>query len=195
MACTRRGQQGARWIQRWPNQRPSAHRAIPRACHQIGIARAHDWNADGNLSRPRRRPAPLVTGDGRPLPPRLASKITREFARLSLVQQQIAALEGERDQAPTPCKATGPHTFSPSRFPPLEIFGRRPSACVAVPQRPASENLHNLGRSTPSARIRFTPRPVDMMHDGECRIGLAARGRMDVDQFFKVPAPHDEPFQ
>jgi hypothetical protein len=94
-----------------------------------------------------------------------------------------------------PAKATGPHTFSPSRFPPLEIFGRRPSACVAVPQRPASENLHNLGRSTPSARIRFTPRPVDMMHDGECRIGLAARGRMDVDQFFKVPAPHDEPFQ
>jgi hypothetical protein len=95
-----------------------------------------------------------------------------------------------------PARPPDPHMFSPSRFPPpLEIFGRRPSACVAVPQRPASENLHNLGRSTPSARIRFTPRPVDMMHDGECRIGLAARGRMDVDQFFKVPAPHDEPFQ
>ena len=80
----------------------------------------------------------------------------------------------------------------------VSSFGdfRAPAVRVRhAPQRPASENLHNLGRSTPSARIPFTPRPVDMMHDGECRIGLAAKGRMDVDQFFKVPAPHDEPFQ
>jgi transposase len=48
----------------------------------------------------------LVTGDGRPLPLRLASEITREIARLALVQEQIAALDRERDQAPTPCKAT-----------------------------------------------------------------------------------------
>ena len=48
----------------------------------------------------------LVTGDGRPLPPRLASEITREIARLALIQEQIATLERERDQAPTPCKAT-----------------------------------------------------------------------------------------
>ena len=48
----------------------------------------------------------LVTGDGRPLPPRLASEITREIARLALIQEQLAALERERDQAPTPCKAT-----------------------------------------------------------------------------------------
>jgi transposase len=48
----------------------------------------------------------LITGDGRPLPPRLASEITREIARLALIQEQIAALERERDQAPTPCKAT-----------------------------------------------------------------------------------------
>ena len=34
-----------------------AYRAVSRARHQIGIARAHDRNADGNLSRPRRRPA------------------------------------------------------------------------------------------------------------------------------------------
>jgi transposase len=40
------------------------------------------------------------------LPPRLASEIKREIARLSLIQEQIAALEGERDQAPTPCKDT-----------------------------------------------------------------------------------------
>src|SRR6478672_3975044 len=48
----------------------------------------------------------LVTGDGRPLPPRLASEITREIARLALKQEQIATLERERDQAPTPCKTT-----------------------------------------------------------------------------------------
>jgi transposase len=43
----------------------------------------------------------LVTGDGGPLPPRLASEITREIARLALIQEQIATLERERDQAPT----------------------------------------------------------------------------------------------
>jgi len=48
----------------------------------------------------------LVTGDGGLLPPRLASEITREIARLALIQEQIATLERERDQAPTPCKAT-----------------------------------------------------------------------------------------
>jgi transposase len=48
----------------------------------------------------------LVTGDGRPLPPRLAAEITREIARLALIQEQLAVLERERDQAPTPCKAT-----------------------------------------------------------------------------------------
>jgi transposase len=48
----------------------------------------------------------LVTGEGRPLPPRLASEITREIARLALIQEQIVALERERDQAPTSCKAT-----------------------------------------------------------------------------------------
>jgi transposase len=40
------------------------------------------------------------------LPPRLAREITREIARLALLQEQIAALERERDEAPTPCKAT-----------------------------------------------------------------------------------------
>jgi len=35
----------------------------------------------------------LVTGDGRPLPPRLASEITREIARLALIQGQIVALD------------------------------------------------------------------------------------------------------
>jgi transposase len=48
----------------------------------------------------------LVTGEGRPLPPRLAQEITREIERLGLVQQQIAAIEHERDESPTTCKET-----------------------------------------------------------------------------------------
>jgi len=45
-------------------------------------------------------------GEGRPLPPRLAQEITREIERLGLVQQQIAAIEHERDESPTTCKET-----------------------------------------------------------------------------------------
>ena len=52
------------------------------------------------------QPAALVTGDGRDLPERLAREITREIERLALVQMQIAAIERERDKAPTPCVAT-----------------------------------------------------------------------------------------
>ena len=48
----------------------------------------------------------LVTGEGHPIPPRLASEIVREIARLTLVQEQIAILEQERDERPTPCTAT-----------------------------------------------------------------------------------------
>jgi transposase len=48
----------------------------------------------------------LVTGEGRPLPPRLAQEIKREIDRLALVQQQIAAIEEERDESPTTCKQT-----------------------------------------------------------------------------------------
>jgi hypothetical protein len=37
--------------------------------------------------------------------------------------------------------------------------------------------------------VRFSPKTVEMVHHGECRIALAAKGRMDVDPFSKVPAP------
>ncbi len=55
-------------------------------------------------AQPRRRGfaarlAQLVTGDGRPLEPRLLGEIERELERLALVQDQIAALEAERDRA------------------------------------------------------------------------------------------------
>jgi transposase len=41
----------------------------------------------------------LRTGDGRELPPRLRREIEREFKRLELVLEQIAATEAERDAA------------------------------------------------------------------------------------------------
>src|SRR5262249_24713850 len=48
----------------------------------------------------------LLTGDGRSLPPRLKAEIAREISRLAIVQEQIAAINRERGEAPTPCKAT-----------------------------------------------------------------------------------------
>src|SRR5215217_7094370 len=47
----------------------------------------------------RERLAQLVTGDGRPLPPRLRAEIGRELRRLELVLEQIGAVEAERDAA------------------------------------------------------------------------------------------------
>jgi hypothetical protein len=40
------------------------------------------------------------------------------------------------------------------------------------------------------ATSALAPGPVEMVHHGECRIGLAAKGRMDVDRFSKVAAPY-----
>jgi transposase len=48
----------------------------------------------------------LVTGDGHRLPPRLAAEIARQIQRLTMVQEQIAEIERERDTAPTTCEAT-----------------------------------------------------------------------------------------
>ena len=44
-------------LQRRADRGAAAARAVPRARHQVGVARAHDRHADGDLSRPRRRPA------------------------------------------------------------------------------------------------------------------------------------------
>src|SRR5919205_995097 len=48
--------------------------------------------------RPRRRRA-LVTGDGRPLPERLAAEVRRHLRRLALVLEMLAEVEAERDRA------------------------------------------------------------------------------------------------
>lgn len=46
----------------------------------------------------RPRLAALRTGDGRPLPPRLAAEIGRELDRLELVLSQLSSVEAERDR-------------------------------------------------------------------------------------------------
>ncbi len=48
----------------------------------------------------------LVTGEGRPLPPRLTHEIAREIERLAMIQEQLAILERELVEAPTPCQAS-----------------------------------------------------------------------------------------
>src|SRR5262249_46964493 len=48
----------------------------------------------------------LVTGEGFSFKQKTAYEITREIDRLGLVQQQIAAIEQERDKSPTTCKET-----------------------------------------------------------------------------------------
>ena len=56
-----------------------------------------------NLRR-RRKPldinlAGLVTGDGKCIPPRLERELERELQRLALIDEQLAVIEPERDQA------------------------------------------------------------------------------------------------
>ena len=48
----------------------------------------------------------LVTGDGRPLPPRLAREISRELDRLALIEDQLIQIESEFVDTPTSCKET-----------------------------------------------------------------------------------------
>ena len=54
----------------------------------------------------RERLKSLVTGDGRPLPPRLEAQISRELDRLELVMNQIDACEQERDDLLSCASAT-----------------------------------------------------------------------------------------
>ncbi len=59
--------------------------------------------------RRRRKPldinlAGLVTGDGKCIPPRLKREVERELQRLALVDEQLAIIESERDQAAPLCE-------------------------------------------------------------------------------------------
>jgi len=64
--------------------------------------RGHNIKSHGKSLKPDE----LMTGDGRPLPPRLAHEISRELERLALVQDQLIQIEREFVDTPTSCKDT-----------------------------------------------------------------------------------------
>jgi hypothetical protein len=74
------------------------------------------------------------------------------------------------------------------RFRSLKAFGRRHRCKPHRRKRPVSETLNNLDRSTLPARRLL--HPLEMMHRGECRSGLPAKGRMAVDRFSEEAAPY-----
>ena len=61
------------------------------------------------LRRDRRaRLEALITGDGRPLPPRLKAQVSRELDRLEILLTQLAAVEAERDTLLEPASDAPP---------------------------------------------------------------------------------------
>ncbi len=104
-------------------------------------------------------PADLVTGDGRPLPERLAREIAREIQRLALVQEQLRAIERECDQAPTPCEAT-----ERKRHQLLRLNGIGPVSASILAREVYYRQFAN--RRQVASYIGLTPSPYD---SGESR--------------------------
>jgi transposase len=104
-------------------------------------------------------PADLVTGDGRPLPQRLAREITREIGRLAQVQEQLRAIERECDQAPTPCEAT-----ERKRHQLLRLNGIGPVSASILAREVYYRRFAN--RRQVASYIGLTPSPYD---SGESR--------------------------
>jgi transposase len=117
---------------------------LARAYAELGQF-ADSWRciAEGTtaIEKPTLQIDKLVTGDGCPLPLRLAREITREIARLALIQEQIATLERERDQAPTPCKAT-----EKKRVQLMSLTGIAPAIAAVMTREVYYANLPTAGR-------------------------------------------------
>jgi transposase len=93
-------------------RRPSRERATLlqeriRLVNRIQGLCATQGIADYEPLRPDRRPrlAQLITGDGRPLPPRLAAEIAHQLDWLELVLRQLAEVETKRDAEAAVAKA------------------------------------------------------------------------------------------
>ena len=110
LAACLRGEPKVVSVVRVPNVEEEDARRLSRERHRLVIERVSHVNRIKGLlatqgiydyeplRRDRReRLAGLVCGDGRPLPPRLASEIGRELTRLELVLTMIGELEAERD--------------------------------------------------------------------------------------------------
>jgi len=114
------------------------------------------------------KPADLATGDGRALPERLGREITREIERLALVQAQIAAIERERDKAPTPCVAT-----ERKRYDLLRLKGLGPALSSTLTREVYYRQFAN--RRQVASYLGVTPSPYDS-GDGHRSQGISKAG-------------------
>ncbi len=114
------------------------------------------------------KPADLVTGDGRPLPERLGREIAREIERLALVQTQIAAIEQERDKAPTSCVAT-----ERKRYNLLRLKGLGPALSSTLTREVYYRQFAN--RRQVASYLGVTPSPYDS-GDGHRSQGISKAG-------------------
>ena len=102
----------------------------------------------------------LVTGDGRPLPPRLGCEIAREIQRFAVVQEQIVAIERERDGAPTPCEAS-----EKKRYKLLRLSGIGSTFASVLTREVYYRQFSN--RRQVASYLGLAPSPYDS--GGQCR--------------------------
>jgi transposase len=114
----------------------------------------------------------LVTGDGRALPPRLLNEIAREIGRLALVQEQIGTINKERDEAPTPCKAT-----EKKRIQLTHLKGIGPSISAVMSREVYYRKVNN--RRQVASFLGLATSPYDS-GDMERSQGIARTGRGQV---------------
>ena len=110
----------------------------------------------------------LRTGDGQPLPPRIAAEIKREIARLMLVQEQISVVEGERDAEDENCLVS-----EVKRHRLIALRGIGPTL-AAVPTREVYYRKFDNRRQVGSY-IGLAPTPHDSGASERCR-GISKSG-------------------
>jgi transposase len=114
----------------------------------------------------------LVTGDGRPLPPRLASEIDREMKRFAMVQAQIDEIEKERDTAPTTCKET-----EKKRHLLLQLKSIGPANAALLSREVYYRHFDNQRQV--GSFLGLTPSPYDSGEEERCQgISRAGSGRV-----------------
>jgi transposase len=114
----------------------------------------------------------LVTGDGHRLPPRLAAEITREMQRLATVEQQIDAIEKERDTAPTTCKGT-----EKKRHLLLQLKSIGPANAALLSREVYYRHFDNQRQI--GSFLGLTPSPYDSGEEERCQgISRAGSGRV-----------------
>ena len=127
------------------------------------------------LAAPRSATAPLARIRNTVLQARhrLQPSSHRRDDRNDLLSHRIGARSTLRDRRPAartaaprrsnPHSARGTAARSPTRFPPLEAFGRRPSARAAPSDHgPASETLQKADIAARWRDVRFTPTKADI---------------------------------